>query len=173
MDKERVAYIGIDPGKSGFVCELRETIWLTPTPTVDSGRKREYDVGGMTGIIQAIKQRGTIALCVLEKQTPMPGQGVTSMFSIGYGFGLWEGILMSLGISYVVVHPRTWKKEMLRDVPGTTGKGRSILAAQRLFPDVGLRRSERARKPDHNAAEALLLAEYANRLCGKEHGHTK
>lgn len=166
-------YVGIDPGLSGFMAAIEDgLIRFEATPTINVGKKktkREYNIQEMKETLVVCKVRaGREGIYViLEKQQSFPGQGVSSTFSIGRGFGLWEGLIVGLGLPYTIVHPRTWKKEMLRDVPGDDQKGRSILAAQRLFPNVDLRRSERARKPDHNKAEALLLAEYGRRILEK------
>ena len=39
----------------------------------------------------------------------------------------------------------------------------SILAAQRLFPNHDLRRTEACKKPDDNLVDSLLIAEYGRR----------
>ena len=165
---DTLIFIGIDPGKTGFVAIVTEhdLVAAEPTPTIKVGKKNEYNVPGMRNILADINEPGRQCHAILEKQQAMPGQGVSSMFSIGQGFGLWEGLLVGLGIPYTIVHPRTWKKEMLRDVPGDDPKGRSILACGRMFPEVSLLRTERCRKPDHNMAEAILLAEYGRRYSG-------
>ena len=62
-----------------------------------------------------------------------------------------------------VVSPTSWTKEMLRGVPGD-GKGRNILAAKRLFPDVDLRKSDRARVDHDGICDALLICEFGRRL---------
>lgn len=158
-------HVGIDPGKSGFLVAIDgdgNVVAEAATPTIRVGRsRREYDVPAMRDALRGLGPDA--AFVTIEKQQAMPGQGGTSMFSVGLGMGLWVGLVVGLGFPYQVVHPRTWRKAMCRDVPGEDPKGRSILAAQRLFPDVDLRKSERARKPDHNKADALLLASYGRK----------
>jgi crossover junction endodeoxyribonuclease RuvC len=159
-------FIGIDPGKSGALAFLY-TDGIVEThlcPTLAGKKsKRLYDVARMVEIITIRKGFTPDAFCVLEQAQPMPGQGVTSMFSIGEGFGLWKGILAALCIPYQIVHPWTWQKVILRDIGGT-GKQRAILAAGRLFPKVNLRATEKCRKPHDGIADSLLLAEYARRI---------
>ena len=46
----------------------------------------------MALIILMAREGGRLTVCI-EKQQSMPGQGVSSTFSTGYGFGLWIGIL--------------------------------------------------------------------------------
>ena len=50
---------------------------------------------------------------------------------------------------------------MLADVEGTDTKGRAILAASRLWPEMDF-----SRKKDHNRASALLMGEYGRRMEG-------
>ena len=167
-------YVGIDPGLSGAVAVVREEIdtsvvkvgfFDTPTVLVKKrkGTKREYEPANMTAILRNIEaaSRGLLTVCI-EKQQSMPGQGVASTFSTGYGFGLWIGILAALGISYTVVRPQTWKREMLRDMAGDTmstgnGKAAARLRAMQLFPQVS---DQLSRVKDHGRADALLLAEF-------------
>ena len=166
-------YVGIDPGKSGAVATLgggyagkERWVKMFWTPTIKVGNsKPQFDTAGMFKILQTIAYEGGSIIVTLEKQQAMPGQGVSSTFQTGYGFGLWEGLIVGLGLSYTVVHPRTWKREMLKDIPGEDQKGRSIIAAQRLFPKIDLKRTPRCKKVDHNAAEAILIAEYGRRKC--------
>lgn len=163
-------FLGIDCGLDGFIMgiDANGNLQLAePTPTLKKnkrGNKREYNMAAMRGILKAaeIASSGDL-LVVLEKQQAMPGQGVTSMFSTGRGFGLWEGMLVGMGLRYQIVHPRTWQKIMLRDVPGDNTKTRSILAAERLFPSVDLRKNGRCRTPHDGKADALLMAEYGKR----------
>jgi len=165
--------IGIDPGVSGFfsaVSENRRILSYEMPVVMVKKTKKEYDPKGIIDVLFRLAtldlDNPVIDLVVLEKQQTMPAKlrgrrlGGASSGKIMYGFGLLHGILVGKGIRHVIVHPRTWRSKLLRDIPGDDNKGRSILAAQRLFPDVDLRRTERCRIPDHNKADSLLLAYY-------------
>jgi len=158
------SFAGVDPGLGGAVALMHPdgVIEIFPTPTLPSGKgsRRVYDVKSMKDILDGHDN----LYITLEKQGPMPAQGTVSTFSIGRGFGLWEGIIVGLGYAYTIVHPRTWKKVMIVDVPGVDIKTKSVLVAQRLFPDVNLKRTERCKKASPDFAEALLLAEYGRRM---------
>jgi crossover junction endodeoxyribonuclease RuvC len=151
-------FIGIDSGLDGAVAILPDGILIdTPTLTVEGkgkSKKREYNVGGMVGVLRPYRVGG----CALEKVHAMPGQGVTSMFSMGVGVGLWRGILTSLLVRFEQPTPQRWQKEML-DGMGK-GKDASRLRAIQLFPHLA---DQLSRKKDHGRADALLLAEYARR----------
>ncbi len=133
------------------------------TPTIAVGKsKRDYDIAEMKKILS----RGDAKWVFIESQSARPGQGVSSTFKTGYGYGIWLGVITSCEISLNVVSPRTWTSKMLSGVPGD-GKDRNILAAKRLFPKTDLRKSERARKPHDGIADALLIAEYGRRQIGR------
>ncbi len=88
----------------------------------------------------------------------MPGQGVVSMFSMGYGYGLLLGVIVALEIPYTLVAPQTWKKAMLFDMPARD-KAASLARAKQLFPTMSGEIGKH-----HGKAEALLIAEYGKRL---------
>lgn len=163
-----ISVVGIDPGKSGYVARIaandsgHRTVVLRPTPTVNlGGGKRDYHPQRMRDLLLALNAKEKIALVALEVQRPMPKQGVHSMFVIGRGVGLWEGILAGLQLPYTLVQPRDWQAYSLRGTPGDDAKGRSILATERLYPMASLLRTPRSTKPDHNAADAVMIAHWA------------
>jgi crossover junction endodeoxyribonuclease RuvC len=164
-----VRVIGIDPGKTGAVAVIEDNtiVELYDCPIITSskkGVKPQYDERGMARIIQVeIARIGCpVDKIVIEKVGAMPGQGVTSMFTFGMGFGLWLGILATLPVPYELVTPQRWKKEMLMDIPGGNSlkerKARSVVAAKRLFPGLDLPRVK-----DHGKAEAVLIAAWGMR----------
>jgi crossover junction endodeoxyribonuclease RuvC len=95
----------------------------------------------------------------LELVHAMPGQGVTSMFSMGRGVGIWEGILAGLRIPFDTVTPQAWKKLLLGKGAGDD-KNASILRAQALIPGAA---EYLSRAKDDGRAEAMLIAEYFRR----------
>lgn len=145
-------YIGIDPGKKGSLAEIWEEGGHVLHVEIVPFSEQSYDV--------AINEVcGIECRCCLERVGPMPGQGVTSMFSFGENFGFIKGLLAAYSIPYELVTPQRWKKEF-----GVTGdKNNSIAVCKRLFPGVSLRRTDKCRKDDDGMAEALLMAEYARR----------
>jgi crossover junction endodeoxyribonuclease RuvC len=153
--------IGIDPGIKGAVAAIDaqtlEVIEILDTPAVTSGGERLYDISEMAAIIRRVSLLGA-AVVTLECAQAMPGQGVTSTFSTGRGFGIWEGILGALDVPYRTVRPIVWTKRVLAGVSGE-GKERSIRFALRMFPGCELT-PEGSRKPRDGRADALCLAYY-------------
>jgi crossover junction endodeoxyribonuclease RuvC len=154
--------IGIDPGLTGAVAGLDAhgaLQALADTPTlvlkVQRGTRQVYDVPGMAALLRSYAALHTHVY--IEESQPMPGQGTRSMFTIGYGYGLWIGVLATLQIPYTNVRPGIWKRAL------TLGKDKeaSRLRAMQLYPGADLRL-----KKHHGRAEALLLAAYGLRATG-------
>ena len=101
----------------------------------------------------------------------MPGQGVTSMFSMGMGFGIWLGILAALRIPVTRVEPLRWKKEM--GIAGGAEKGASVVRALQLFPacrDLTRQYKRGGVMLDtylHGRADALLISDWGRRQAVK------
>jgi len=152
--------IGIDPGQTGAVAIIHDdgdiTLHDTPTELVKKGKgsKTEYLPAEMAGILNSCRY----GHCFIEKVGAMPGQGVTSMFNFGKGFGLWLGILAAYQIPYTLVTPQAWKKVLMA---GAGDKDAARGRAQQLYPQVS---SQLSRKKDIGRADALLIAEYGRRI---------
>jgi hypothetical protein len=148
-------YLGLDPGLTGALAVVAPdgdgvTVTVTPTPTVwvtigtKELRRRRYDVDAM---LAALRSLPPITLAYLERQSARPGQGVSSMFTTGYGFGLWEALLTASAIPFAVIAPQAWRRRVGLAVGGDKAAVR--LAALARFPGLALR-------VDH--ADALMLA---------------
>jgi crossover junction endodeoxyribonuclease RuvC len=160
-------FIGIDPGKSGAIAVLRtqplgQSLAVFDCPIAKGGKKSKdsYDVAGMAKILADAKESPNVH-CIIESVHSMPGQGVSSMFDFGKGFGMWLGILGALKIPYTLVSPVRWKKIMLADVK--QDKGASRIRAKQLFPDEA-EFFDRVR--DDGRAEASMMALYGRQTQG-------
>lgn len=153
-------YIGIDPGLDGAIAILSPgsvEVYDTPTITVQGTKKkkRHYDMDAMLQLIPS----GPGFNAIIEEVHAMPGQGVTSMFSMGFGLGAWHMLLRANGLSTTRVEPRRWKSEF-----GLISKDKngSILRAKELFPQADI-----TLKKHDGRAEALLMAEYLRRTLAR------
>lgn len=162
--------VGIDNGLDGGIVFLNETskrcnvisTHVMPTVGQTGGKgKRAYDVPGMVMLMRKLVP--DLSMVFLERAQAMPKQGVSSTFSIGYGFGLWQGILASLEVPYEIVGPRTWQQEMFQGVDSRDTKRASAIIAGRLAPNIDWRATERCRKPHDGLTDALCIAEYGRR----------
>src|ERR1700741_1796095 len=103
-------YVGIDPGKDGeaaFLNSSTHDLTISDTPVIPGLRKgNSYDEQAMADLLLPIvdlKPGTTRVHVILELTHAMPGQGVTSMFSMGEGLGLWKGIIAAFRIPCTLV----------------------------------------------------------------------
>jgi crossover junction endodeoxyribonuclease RuvC len=167
--KTKDLFLGIDPGLSGAIALVDsrgEILQIQTTPTVvikkGKGNRTIYVESSMVSILEACRTSGNLVMTGLENVHAMPGQGVTSMFSMGQGFGLWLGIISALRMPYTRIEPMTWKKIM--GIPSKSDKRESVVRALQLFPHANLMKTERSRVECDGKADALLIAEYIRRI---------
>lgn len=162
------AYIGIDPGKHGFISVIcGDLIESYPIPLI----KGELDILGLDDIFKTIKSFSSDTYCVIEHVHAIFGSSAKATFGFGYVAGVLEALLVANKISYTKVQPKQWQKQMWEGIPVITKQGSnrkdtkamSLLAGQRIFPQVDLRATERSKKPHDGKVDALLLMEYGRR----------
>jgi hypothetical protein len=108
-------YIGIDVGLTGSICilddkgKLLESIKMPVVDVEDSVYKHWYDPGKILEIFQ----RNYPAKVILEYQRPMTGQGISTTFRLGRGFGLLEGLSHSVYHRDVyIIDPKKWQNTL-------------------------------------------------------------
>ena len=159
---------GIDPGLDGGIAILVEDgmIVVRPLPVLKAakGGKRHFDLHGIRDILWTF--RNELHLVVVEQVSSRSGEGVTSAFRFGEGYGMLQGMLTGMGMSYQMATPQAWKKAVLA---GTQkDKQAAIGFIQRRFPRVDLKATPRSRVPHDGMADVLCLALYARILMGGE-----
>jgi len=166
-------HVGIDPGKDSFICHIsNDIVCFDRIPMIGT----ETNIWALNAIFCGIRLKETESEIhvVLEDVHSVFGSSAKSNWEFGKINGILEALLVANGMSYSKIQPKVWQKQLWEGVAmqktlGSTGKEKtdtkkmSLLAAQRLFPSVDLRKSERAKLPDHNKVDALLLAEYCRR----------
>ena len=146
--------IGIDPGNTGAIALLSgsKLVSLSDMPLMANGKKQQINAAELASIVEDMKLIGGEVTAVVERVGAMPGQGVSSMFNFGMGYGVIQGVLAATGTPYILVTPQAWKKEA-----GLISKDKDMARtlAQQLFPDAPL-----ARKKDIGRADAILIAHF-------------
>ena len=129
----------------------------TPTTKIKKGKtiKTDYLPVEMVNLLYPYHALNTHVF--LESVHAMPGQGSTSMFRFGEGYGLWIGIISALLLPMTKVTPQAWKKMLMA---GIGDKDAARQRAQELFPDCA---GQLSRKLDIGRADALLIAEFGRR----------
>ena len=150
--------LGIDIGLNGAIALVEGDQLIEvhdmPTLTVERNNKNKRMVNAAE-LARLIRQTAP-ASAYLERLNAMPGQGVTSMFSMGQSLGVVLGILAALDIPTTTIPPRTWQKAL--DVP--QGKDGSRYRAAQLFPSHA---AQFARVKDDGRSDAALIAAYGAR----------
>ncbi len=146
MNNRSKLFIGIDPGKSGGIAFITQDgkAWAFKMP------ETERDIWDHLRAYSGSMDYDPVAL--IESVHAMPGQGVTSTFTFGQGFGGLRMALVAAEIRFETITPQKWQKGMSCLTGGD--KNVSKAKAQQLFPDL---------KITHAIADALLIAEYNRR----------
>lgn len=134
---------GVDPGLSGAIA-LFDTgggcrVWDMPTLALTRGgkNKREVDPHHLAALLGG----NHIGHAFIEQAWAMPtkgahargqGQGPSSAFASGKGYGIIIGALAALGVPYTFVSSMRWKKAL--GVPAAKDGARS--RASQLLPEA-------------------------------------
>jgi crossover junction endodeoxyribonuclease RuvC len=148
--------IGIDPGLSGAIGILDEGRYVdvVDMPIVSKGSgsvKNEVDPAGLIKILRSYAPADEYVMAVLERVNAMPGQGVSSVFSLGDSFGCARSAIAACRFEMTYIAPAQWKKHFKL----TSDKEMSRALAIRMFPDAPLNL-----KKHSDRAEALLMARW-------------
>lgn len=159
-------YLGIDAGFSGAIAILLagdgkpteiNGVMDMPLRKMDKGQR--IDLTYLRNHLSLYDFMGA----TLEKAQAMPAerivggkvirQGIASTAKYMQAYGEVYGLLVGLGIPIQEVHPASWKKAMMKDMP--RGKEASIIKVQQMYPKMKF-----ARKKDHGIADAILIGLY-------------
>ena len=155
-------HVGIDPGLDGAIAAIRgsEVLLLADLPSFKVTRGREPDVGGYFELVSQVTGGFGEIRYALERQAARPGQGGSSMFKLGIGFGAWRGILATLGRPVELVRPQVWQR--CHQIPPRAGKTAAFERARMLFPNAELRGPKCGILDGRS--DALLIAEWLRRV---------
>jgi|10_taG_2_1085330.scaffolds.fasta_scaffold36571_3 crossover junction endodeoxyribonuclease RuvC len=172
--------IGIDNGAKGAIVVIDERLQPThvePMPVLNvgvvrkgkKGTKNVLDMRRVVTLFQEVKSEHWDVYAVLEHAQVFPGEGRSTAFTAGRGYGALEMALVAVGIPYEIVRPRKWQTEVLRGVEGSDTKVRGVLKCQREFPTIDLTPGRR-RKPMDGISDAACMALYATMLRPERRG---
>ena len=148
--------LGIDPGLDGALVVVRNGRVVAQCCTRDLCPDG-YVAERMDALVSEWCGLHLVDVAVLERVSARPGEGVSSSFKFGFGYGLWRGILAGRVQTVIEPTPQAWQKVVLRDIPGE-GKARAVARAAQV---AGLDLTPgRRRKPHDGLADATCLAIY-------------
>lgn len=145
--------ISIDVGLNGGIAifkNIDELVFVSKMPTfnkkVGKKNKRKYDIYEFEKIINIYKPK----MAVIEAQRAFPGQSAQSVFLLGYGYGVIDGILKTMCDDVSYAEPRVWKH--FYDIK-KGNKLKSVLMANELY-NLDLKKSY------DGIAEAILIGRW-------------
>ena len=153
MEYKDPVICGIDPGLTGalsFICDDVVEVEDMPTVANPTGKGRVVQEHSVAHILKEYNPH----LVIIEKQQAMPGQGVSSMFKIGEGYGILKGVCAALDLRTRIITAPTWKR-----ASGLIGKEKDASRglAMQLWPS---QTDFFVRRKDHGRADAALIAKY-------------
>lgn len=138
--------LGVDPGLTGGIALVTldgNLQWAEDMPVIDKNVSATLLFQRLSGLY--------IKAAVVERVASMPGQGVSTTFKFGKGYGQVLGVISALEIPLVEPTPTQWKHDMSL----SKDKDLSRAVAVKVWP----KHAERfKRKLDNGRAEAALLA---------------
>jgi len=148
--------IGIDPGLSGAIGVLKDGAFIAvlDMPIVAKGTgavKNEVDPAGLATLLRQHTPAEESVAVVLERVNAMPGQGSSSIFSLGDSFGCARAVVATCRFELTYATPMKWKKHFSL----TSDKELCRALAVRMFPEAPLNLKKHA-----DRAEALLMARW-------------
>jgi len=159
-------YIGIDNGLSGGITVIddNQKIVHSIVMPVIKGKKTEYDTNKIVDFLRELEEAVSVdnLFVCLEKAHVRPVSGKRACFMTGFGYGLIQGVLQSLYISYEIVSPNEWMKDILKGLDNTDKKG-SIMWAKRKYSNHHWPATERSKKPHDGKTDSCAMAVYCYR----------
>lgn len=157
-------FVGIDNGLNGgiSVIDEREKIILKGIMPTFSGTKKEFDVQTISKFMRKLLKIDNEIYVFIEEARVQPVSGKRASFTTGFCYGLFQGICASLSLSYEIVAPKTWQKELLKGL-ATDTKVASVMYCSKKYPEEQWTGTERSKKPHDGLTDATCIALYGKR----------
>lgn len=157
---------GIDPGFNGAISFLdgdKLTVYGMPLITetfIKEGKKKTRSLINLAELVRIFREHKPTHIWI-ERVSARPGQGGTSMFRFGQGYGEVRGVAASFDLTINDILPQAWKK-----VYGlTSAKIDSLDKARELWPEHA--KTYFKLKKQDGWAEAAIIALYGRELLKK------
>ena len=152
--------IGIDPGVNSGCVAIRNNKLDDQWILKRFDQTPYFEIDKLFKSIKAYADNNNETICcVIERQNPMPKQGISSTGKQMKHYGTMLGLLLANGISYEDPVPRTWMKlygmTKTSSETKTQWKNRLKQKAKELEPKLSI--------INHNA-DAILIARVAHKF---------
>lgn len=162
--------ISIDPGANGGIAVF-DSGTLQTLHTIPKV-KDNIDYNELFSLLNNLTddELGGDVTIVLEEVHSVFGASAKSNFSFGHINGVLLGMVVSLGVPYVLVQPKEWQKVVWsnQDKVYKAGKAKqttdtkatSLLAAKRLFPKTDFRATSKSKIAHDGLIDAALIGKW-------------
>lgn len=190
MDKEKYVYLGVDPGKAGFITMFDGVsfeFFPMPEHKVETGQflksgkpktKVEFNENGLKDLVFKIhkKAAGRKIKAAIENVNGRQGWSAQNNFSFGKITGLQHMMLIMLGAEIEEVRPQKWQSFMrqgYKDIkkPSSTGKtmvpdAKAVakMIVENEYPNIDFRKTKKAKNFDDNKVDSFLICLYLYRI---------
>lgn len=158
--------LGIDPGLSGslVVTDGVTHFQWWPMPIRTLGKEKSITFQSVINLLKLIREEHGRIHVYLERAVPF-AMGAKSAFNYGRGF---ETVFTAVGIMRMpltLVEPAKWTKLMHEGIRADLKpKARSIIAAERLYPQIMPKLPKKSTGAYHDGpVDALLISGYGLR----------
>jgi len=179
-EKKVICFVGIDPSQiNGKTAGAIATILvidgvIKEVNTIELNNTAQDIFNGFNTLLKyyidmyADKPEDGFAIsCYIEKVWGMPNQGVAGINAFMEGFGILKGFLISMGIAFEEIIPKTWQKHYLptgtvKDIEKSTAQNKALHkkklleVAQNIFPVL----TDKGKKVNLKNCDSLLIAYY-------------
>jgi len=155
-------YVGIDPGKSGYISFYSASTNSLLVKRIPRNKKALY------AILETEKE--SVSICGLEKATAYKGQGARSINTYLINYGALLGFLEILDYKVHLIPPRTWQAyfnlKSSITIPKKVDRKTKNKLRYRQKKELKQKSIELANKiwgldiKDHNLADSLLILKY-------------
>jgi hypothetical protein len=187
--QEYTAYIGMDPGKDGFVTLYKDgEFFFFPMPEhkVETGKflksgkpqmKTVFHEAGLITLMQELKLAcdGYHIKVALEEVGGRGGWSATNNFNFGHTAGLQKLMLLMLDAEIIMVRPQKWQSVVRRGYdnikkPSSTGKtmvsdskaiAKMIVDAE--YPNIDFRKTQKSKVDHDGKIDSFLICIYLMR----------
>ncbi len=188
MENQRKIFLGIDPGKEGFITAYDPLLneyhfYSMPEHKVPNGKKlksgkdemvTEFHPEGFRDLVVTlhIKYKGYKIIAAIEEVHGRQGWSAENNFNFGHTAGLQYMVLIMLKAEIEFVRPQKWQSFMYQGhqkvmVPSSTGKtmindtkATSALVAQAIAPTLDFTKTERSKKIHDGKTDSFLICLY-------------
>ena len=162
--------VGVDPGKAGGISWITPSKVITATPMPEGEEELAQLVSDLEELledeIEKTKNPELELFIFIEQVGVMPGQGISSAFTFGTGFGMLRQAFCPFSREFI--RPQVWQKGL--QIPSTDKKGgetktqfkdRLKIKARQLFPKLDCWAWGKGKQLA--VADSLLIMEYGRR----------